>query len=80
LPTTYLLNRSDRLFLQYPGKKGTWKIVRGKDGRIIYELKPDNDEKPTYLLKLDNNVLIFSDAKGNLLVGDEDFSFTLSRK
>jgi hypothetical protein len=80
VPTTYLLNRSDRLFLQYPGKKGTWKIIRGKDGRIIYELKPENDDIPTYLLKLDDNVLVFTDGKGNLLVGDENFSFTLSRK
>jgi len=80
IPTTYLLNHSNLMPLQYPGKKGTWKIIPGKDGRIIYELKPDNDDMPTYLLKLDDNVLIFTDAKGNLLVGNEDFSFTLSRK
>jgi hypothetical protein len=79
-PTTYLLNHSRMNPLEYPGKTGTWKIITGKDGRIIYELKPDNETTITYLLKLDDNILAFTDEKGNLLVGNEDFSFTLSRK
>jgi len=79
-PTTYLLNRSNMLPLEYPGKKGTWKIIAGKDGRIIYELTPDKETTPTYLLKLDEGVLIFTDAKGNLLVGNHDFSYTLNRR
>jgi hypothetical protein len=79
-PTTYLLNRSQMLPLQYPGKTGTWKIIAGKDGRIIYELTPDKEATPTYLLKLDEGVLIFTDANGNLLVGDHDFSYTLNRR
>ena len=79
-PTTYLLNRSSMLPLEYPGKKGTWKIISGQDGRIIYELTPDKETIPTYLLKLDEGVLIFTDAKGNLLVGNHDFSYTLNRR
>ena len=79
-PTTYLLNRSSMLPLEYPGKKGTWKIISGQDGRIIYELTPDKETTPTYLLKLDEGVLIFTDAKGNLLVGNHDFSYTLNRR
>ena len=79
-PTTYLLNRSSMIPLEYPGKTGTWKIITGKDGRIIYELKPDHEIIPTFLLKLDENILVFTDSKGNLLVGDGDFSFTLSRE
>ena len=79
-PTTYLLNRSNLMPSEYPGKTGTWKIITGKDGRIIYVLTPDNENTPTYLLKLDDNILEFTDAKGNLLVGNEDFSFTLSRR
>ena len=79
-PTTYLLNRSNTLPLDYPGKKGTWKIIAGKNGRIIYELTPDKESIPTYLLKLDEGVLIFTDAKGNLLVGNQDFSYTLNRR
>jgi hypothetical protein len=79
-PITYLLNRSPSMPLEYPGKTGTWKIITGKDGRIIYELKPDNESTVTHLLKLDDNILAFTDDKGNLLVGDQDFSFTLSRR
>jgi len=79
-PTTYLLNRSNMLPLEYPGKKGTWKIIAGKDGRVIYELTPDKETTPTYLLKLDEGVLIFTDVKGNLLVGNHDFSYTLNRR
>ena len=75
-PTTYLLNRNRF----DSGKKGTWKIITGKGGKIIYELMPENEDIPTYLLKLDDNILLFTDAKGNLLVGNEDFSFTLNRK
>ena len=78
-PTTYLLNRSQMLPLQYPGKTGTWKIIAGKDGRIIYELTPDKETTSTYLLKLDEGVLIFTDANGNLLVGNHDFGYTLNR-
>jgi len=79
-PTTYLLNHSNMRPVEYPGTTGTWKVITGKDGRIIYELKPDNETTPTHLLKLDDNILEFTDEKGNLLVGNEDFSFTLSRK
>jgi hypothetical protein len=62
------------------GKKGTWQITTGKDGRIVYELNDENGKSFLHLLKLDEGVLIFTDAKGNLLVGDHDFSYTLNRK
>lgn len=75
-PTTYLLNRNRF----DAGKKGTWKIITTKSGRIIYELAPEHGSISTHLLKLDDNILLFIDAKGNLLVGNEDFSFTLNRK
>jgi len=79
-PTTYLLNRSNSLPLEYPGKTGTWKIIAGKDGRVIYELKPGNETAATHLLKLDENILAFTNSKGDLLIGNEDFGFTLSRE
>jgi hypothetical protein len=63
----------------YPGKKGVWSIINGKDGRIIYRLDADTREV-FYLLKLDENILIFTDERGRLLVGDHDFSYTLSRR
>jgi hypothetical protein len=61
------------------GKRGNWKIITGKDGRIIYQLNDEKENPFIYLLKLDEGVLIFTDAKGNLLVGDLDFSYTLNR-
>jgi hypothetical protein len=62
------------------GKKGNWKITTGKDGRIVYQLNDENENPFIYLLKLDEGVLIFTDANGNLLVGDHDFSYTLNRR
>jgi len=41
-----------------------------------------NDDKENgflYLLELDENILMFIDAQGNLLVGNEDFSYTMNR-
>jgi len=61
------------------GKRGNWKITTGKDGRIVYQLNDEKGNPFIYLLKLDEGVLIFTDAKGNLLVGDHDFSYTLNR-
>lgn len=57
---------------------GNWKIITGKDGRIIYQLNDDKGNGFLYLLKLDENILVFTDANGKLLVGDEDFSYTLN--
>lgn len=61
-------------------KADSWKIIVNKDGQIIYQLNIGEAKSPLYLLKLDENVLIFTDANGNLLVGDEDFSYTVNRK
>ena len=62
------------------GKRGNWKITSGKDGRVIYQLNDENEKPFIYLLQLDQGVLIFTDANGNLLVGDLDFSYTLNRR
>lgn len=62
------------------GQTGDWKIMTGKNGRTLYQLNDANGNGFLYLLKLDDNNVIFTDAKGNLLVGDLDFSYTLSRK
>jgi len=62
------------------GRRGNWKINTGRDGRIIYQLFDDSGKPFINLLKLDEGVLIFTDAKGNLLVGDPDFSYTLNRR
>lgn len=62
------------------GKTGNWKITQGKQGRLIYQLNDDKENGFIYLLKLDEHILVFTDAEGKLLVGDEDFSYTLNRK
>jgi len=61
------------------GKTGNWKIIAGKNGRIIYQLNDDKGNGFLYLLKLDEHILVFTDAHEKLLVGDQDFSYTLNR-
>ena len=60
------------------GRTGTWKITTGQNGRIIYQLNDEKGNGFLYLLKLDEHILVFTDAKGKLLVGNEDFSYTLN--
>jgi hypothetical protein len=62
------------------GRKGKWKITKGKEGRITYQLKVDKENIVLYLLKLDENILVFTDADGKLLTGNEDFSYTMNRR
>lgn len=77
-PLTYrLLGTGYRL---EGGRKGKWVINRDKNGKIFYDLLDENEKLLFHLLKLDDGVLIFTDEKGNLLVGDHDFSYTLNRK
>lgn len=61
------------------GRTGNWKIITGKNGRIIYQLNDEKNDGFIYLLKLDEQVVIFTDVSGKLLVGNEDFSYTLNR-
>jgi hypothetical protein len=61
--------------------KGAWEIVKGKDGRTIYKVNPTPEDTYTlYFVKAGDNILFFTDPAGNLLIGTEDFSFTLNRK
>jgi hypothetical protein len=62
------------------GRIGTWEIVKGMDGRTIYQLNDENGNAWMDLVKLDENILVFTDKQGKLLVGNEDFSYTLNRK
>ncbi|HSU29272.1 MAG TPA: hypothetical protein VLJ68_12885 [Chitinophagaceae bacterium] len=62
------------------GQRGSWQIMTGREGRIIYQLNDGKGNGLFYLLKLDEGVLIFTNKEGRLLVGDEDFSYTLNRK
>ncbi|WP_336516520.1 hypothetical protein [Pollutibacter soli] len=61
-------------------EKGTWKMLTGADDRIIYEVYSEKYHTPIHLVKGDDNILFFTDASGKLLVGNEDFSFTLNKR
>lgn len=62
------------------GKKGIWKIITGKNEQISYQLLDEKGDSFLNLLKLDENILIITDANGKLLTGDADFSYTLNRR
>jgi hypothetical protein len=76
-PTIYHLNGNSR---GEGGIWGTWKIIIGKDGKVIYQLFSTTTATPLELLSLNENILVFIDSKAGLLIGNQDFSFTLSRK
>jgi len=61
------------------GKIGNWTIVYRADRKIFYELTDEYNKPLLHLLKLDDNILLFTDTAGKLLVGNEDFSYTLNR-
>jgi hypothetical protein len=61
------------------GLRGTWNRHSSSEGHITYQLNDEHGKAFIYLLKLDENVLAFTDAQGKLLVGNEDFSYALNR-
>lgn len=60
--------------------KGRWQIAKQQEGRIVYQVYSDKWARSLNLLKGDDNILFFIDADGRLLVGNEDFSYTLNRR
>lgn len=60
--------------------RGNWKSSPGKNGSIIYFLYDSAGNVFSRLLQPGENILLFTDLQGKLLVGDEDFSYTLNRK
>lgn len=62
------------------GRTGSWKAVGGNGGGTIYQLNNEEGGGSLYLLKADERILLFTDAEGKLLVGNEDFSYSLHRK
>jgi hypothetical protein len=75
-PTQYFIKGT---ILNHEGRTGTWVINQIKNGKVVYRL---NTEKgtPLYFVMPDENVFVMTDKQGKLLIGDEDFSYTLSRK
>ncbi len=62
------------------GRIGTWKIITGKDGGITYLLNDNKGNPMLRLLKIDDNIIMFTDFAGRLLTGNEDFSYTLNKR
>lgn len=77
-PTYYL--KGGRQYRKETMDRGKWKISIGEDGRTVYTLSPDKEPWSFYLVQVDSNILVFTDKQGNLLVGNEDFSYTLNRR
>jgi hypothetical protein len=70
-PTTYKTRGT--AFRNAEPKTGKWYF---KNGMTIL----DGGDQKLYFIIPDNNILLFTDEKWNLLIGDEDFGYTLSRK
>lgn len=76
-PTTYQLRST---LNREAAKNGTWAIGRGTKANpdaIVYQLDPG--KQSLSFLQADDNLLFLLDKEGNLLVGNENFSYTLNR-
>ena len=55
-----------------------WRGQRSPDA-VIYQLHLDDGQPPVSFLRVDENHLFLMDGAMNLMVGNELFSYTLSR-
>jgi len=63
-------------------REGSWTIVQGLDGdpdAVVYQLQVYEAQQPVSFLRVDENHLFLMDRSMHLLVGNEFFSYTLSR-
>ena len=63
-------------------REGSWTIVHGTEqdpDAIVYQLQVRDAQGPISFLRVDENNLFMMDRSMNLLVGNEFFSYTLSR-
>jgi hypothetical protein len=65
-------------FRNYESKKGKWQLKKDGNGQVSYVLYNERNESFIHLLPIGEQVLVFIDANNKLLVGDEDFSYTLN--
>jgi hypothetical protein len=75
-PSTYLYMGTSQF------REGSWSIVHGMNGdpdAVVYQLQLGDGQQPVSFLKVDENHLFLMDRAMNLLVGNELFSYTLSR-
>lgn len=63
-------------------REGKWRVIRGTKtdpNAIVYQLDAFGSDGPILLLKADRDVLFFLANDRTLLVGNDDFSYTLNR-
>lgn len=78
-PTTFKLRGT--LFRDF-NRDGRWSILQGRLGEpnaTLYKLDLDKNEGTLLLLKGDDNILFFVSNDRSLMVGNDDFSYTLNR-
>jgi hypothetical protein len=91
-PATYKLSSINRFIVEgtntysEPGTKieteGKWTIVHGTKTNpnvIVYRLESDKPEKSIGFLKLSDSLIHLLDSDGKLMIGNDSFSYTLSR-
>lgn len=64
-------------------RAGNWTTLQGRQGdpsAIVYQLDFDKDEGSLLLFKADDNILFFLHNDRSLMVGNQDFSYTLNRE
>ena len=57
--------------------KGKWKLKKDPAGKTVYTLELNNG-RTLDLLHVDNNIVYLMNLKGELMVGDHDFSYSLN--
>jgi hypothetical protein len=77
-PRTYVLEGSP---YRAAPRTGRWAVLPAPSGSkgFLYQLDPDSPRRSLAFLRADDDVLLFLDEKGELLVGNADFSHTLNR-
>jgi hypothetical protein len=91
-PTTYQLSSINRFIVKgtnmysESGTKneteGKWTIAQGiktNPNSIVYRLDPDKPETSVSFLKLSDNLIHLLDNSNRLMIGNESWSYTLSR-
>jgi hypothetical protein len=76
-PSHYLLNGGG--YDWHKMFRGKWEITEGNN-RINIKLIPDDPNPPLYMVRLNDNLLYFTDPEGKLLVGNSDFSYVMNHR
>lgn len=76
-PTTYKVFGTP--WRKEGGRLAKWQIINTREGGMVYQLNDEKGNGFLYLLKADENILLFTGANGKVLTGDQDFSFTLNK-